>query len=242
MTGFKEKIIAIKNDHSHGSTILLQEIIDVFLAKNYSDNEILWAHSELGKLDPSMVVIHHFLKKLKPSIGNDFQNHVQQYQEAWQNVNKRITKNLMGYLANDSFTILTHSHSGVVIDVLKHLLENGYSIEVFQTESQPGGEGIIQAKALRQSGIDVTIIKDESIINIIDQINYCFLGVDQYDENSFVNKKGSKTIVELAKQNKVPVFVLGDTRKKVHDIKLGNEDLFEIVSLIGNVRILAPEG
>ena len=240
MTGFNEKIIAIKSDHSYGSTILLQEIINVFITTKYSNNELLQSFSELGKIDSSMVVIHHFLKELKPAIGQDFQHKVAEYASTWKNVNERIAENLKANLSGDSLIILTHSHSGAIIGVVEILLRLGYTIEIIQTESQPGGEGKIQATALERSGLDVALIKDDSIIEIIDNVNCCFLGVDQFDEKSFVNKVGSKEIVEIAYQANIPVFVLGDSRKKAGCIQPGESRLFEIVPIKSNVRIITP--
>jgi len=238
MPRLKEKINQIKNDRIHGSSFLLQEIIEALTAAEYSDNEITQAFSELKKIESSMKVIHHFLEELKPAIGQDFQHKVEEYSNTWKNVNESIAENLKGYLANDSLIILTHSHSGVIIGVVEILLRLGYAIEIIQTESQPGGEGKIQAKALQQLGLEVAIIKDDKITDVMNKVNYCFLGVDQYDENSFVNKVGSKNIVEIAKKQNVPVFVLGDKRKFVKMISYTPNPLFEIVALNKHISII----
>ena len=240
MPSLKGKINQIKNDHSHGSSFLLQEILKVLTAAEYSVNDISRAFSELRKIDSSMMVIHHFLKELEPAIGQNFQHKVAEYASTWKNLNESIAENLKGYLVNDPFIILTHSHSGAIIGVVEILLRLGYTFEIIQTESQPGGEGKIQATALRQLGLDVAIIKDARITSIMNKVNYCFLGVDQYDENSFANKVGSKEIVEITYQANIPTFVLGDSRKKVVCIQLGESKLYEIVPIKSNVRILTP--
>lgn len=242
MISFKEKILQIKKNQSSGSSQLLQEIINTLTTNKASDHDLLWSFSTLGEIDPSMRLIHHFLEELKPAIGYDFNNQIQEYIFRWENVNEKIVKNLLNSLPNRSLTILTHSHSGVVIEVIMLMLKYGYSIEIIQTESHPGGEGFIQAKALHQLGVAVTIIKDNTIIDHIGTVNCCFFGVDQYDEKSFVNKVGSNNIVEMADKANVPVFVLGDTRKKVNKVKLDNLELFEIIPFLGNLRIITPKG
>ena len=237
-SSFQDIINQIIADRIHGSTYLLRKIINALTATKLSRDELAWSLNQLNSIDSSMVVIHHFLKELKPAIGHQFRQQVQQYESKWKNVNINITSNLQDYLPDKKLTILAHSHSGVVIDVLMNLVSNGYLIDVIQTASEPGCEGRIQAKAVEQLGINVILIKDDDLAKSIDQVDCCFLGVDQYDEKSFINKLGSKAIVEMAKQFKKSVFVLGDSRKMVQEIDSQVSELFEVVPLISIVRII----
>lgn len=240
-SSFQDKINQIIANRIHGSTYLLRKIINVLTATKLSHDELTWSFNQLNSIDSSMVVIHHFLKELKPAIGHEFRQQVQQYQSKWENVNIDITSNLQDYLPDKKLSILAHSHSGVIIAVLKNLLSRGYMIEVIQTTSEPGGEGLIQAKAIEQLGINVIIIKDEDLAKSIDNVDCCFLGVDQYDKKSFINKLGSKAIVEIAEQFKKPVFVLGDSRKMVEEIDSRVSDLFEVTPLISNVHLVSEK-
>jgi len=216
-------------------------LIDVFLNSKRSGDELSWAFNELKNINAIMALIHHFLRELKPAIGHDFREHVQQYQVKWATVNIDIAKNLQDYLPDKKLTILTHSHSGVIIDVLMNLVSNGYLIDVVQSTSEPGGEGHVQAKAIKQLGLDIRIIKDEKLSSSIEQVNCCFLGVDQYDENSFVNKLGSKAIVEAATLFNKPVFVLGDSRKRVKSIDADTSGLFERAPQLSNVHLISEK-
>lgn len=240
-SGFQHIINQIIANRIHGSTYLLRKIINLLTATKLSRDELNWSFNQLNSIDSSMVVIHHFLKELKPAIGHGFRQQVEQYQGKWENVNIDITSKLQEYLPDKKLTILTHSHSGVIIAVLRNLLSKGYLIDVIQTNSEPGGEGLIQAKAIEQLGINVIIIKDEDLANSIDQVDCCFLGVDQYDENSFVNKLGSKAIVEIATQFNKPVYVLGDSRKKIDRIELETSAIFEKIPLISIVRLVVGD-
>ena len=237
-SSFQDKINQIVSDRTHGSSSLLKKIISVFLSTKLSPDELYWSYNQLNNIDSSMVVIHHFLKELKPAMGHDFREQVRQYQGKWENVNIDIARNLQDHLADKKLTVLTHSHSGVIIDVLMNLVSNGYLIDVIQTASEPGSEGHVQAKAIKQLGIDVRIIKDESLSSSVEQVNCCFLGVDHYDHKSFVNKIGSKVIVDTAAQFNKPVFVLGDSRKLVDSTNTGTTRLFEIVPLKSHVRLI----
>jgi translation initiation factor 2B subunit (eIF-2B alpha/beta/delta family) len=240
-SSFQHTINQTIADRTHGSTYLLRKIINVLIATKLSRDDLTWSFNQLNSIDSSMVVIHHFLKELKPAIGHEFRQQVQQYQSKWENVNIDITSNLQDYLPDKKLTILAHSHSGVIIAVLKNLLSTGYMIDVIQTESEPGGEGLLQAKAVEHLGINFIIIKDEDLANYIHQVDCCFLGVDQYDEKSFINKLGSKAIVEIAAQFNKLVFVLGDSRKMVKEIDSQVSDLFELVLLISNVQLVSEK-
>ena len=167
MSGLKDKIRKIKNDHVHGSSILLGEIIKVFLTIKESEDEIFWSFSELSKIDSAMVVIHHFLKELKPAIGHDFHKRVQQYQGKWKNVNIDIAMNLQDHLSDKKLTVLTHSHSGVIINVLKNLVSNGYLIDVIQTASGPGGEGHDKLRLSDNLGVMSQLLKMKILVALL---------------------------------------------------------------------------
>jgi translation initiation factor 2B subunit (eIF-2B alpha/beta/delta family) len=135
-------------------------------------------------------------------------------------------------------TILTHSHSGTLIKVLKYLLNQGLTITVVQTESLPGGEGSLQAEELKQLPLRITLINDSQINEYITGVNFCLLGADQYDKAFFVNKTGSKVIVDIAFRHNVPVYVLGDTRKRVDRVPPMPGKLFERVAFRENVKLI----
>jgi translation initiation factor 2B subunit (eIF-2B alpha/beta/delta family) len=241
MTSLEARIANILNDSSHGSSILLHNIIDILLKEDFTQKELLYVFSELEKIDFSMVIIHHFLKSIKPAIKNNFKKKILNYQNTWSNINHKIAKQLIHYLSDKSFTILTHSHSGVVIEIIKHLTRDGYSINVIQTQSQPGGEGVLQADELRQFGLEVFLIKDHEVNTIINNTDYCFMGVDQYDDTSFINKIGSKNIIESAENHHKPVYLLGDSRKKLENILVTENSLFEEVGLTKNTILITEK-
>ena len=236
MSSLKATVRKIKNNRSQGSSLLLHDIIKVFTSAKYSESELLQSFSELGEIDSSMVLVHHFLKELQPAIGQDFRQQMLQYKQKWDNVNYGISTNLQEYIADKKLIILTHSSSGVIIDILMNLVLKGYLIDVIQTVSEPGAEGREQAKAIAQLGINTRVIKDENLIKTIGQVNCCFLGVDQYDDKSFVNKVGSRAIID-AQFNK-PVFVLGDTRKMVDSASAGITGLFEKVPFKSHIHLV----
>lgn len=69
-------------------------------------------------------------------------------------------------------------------------------------------------------------------------IDICFLGTDHYDKASFVNKIGSKQIVELAAQVGCPVYVLGDSRKDVEVAQVKTDRLYEKVPFREHARLV----
>lgn len=238
MDTFKSRILQIRHDRTHGSSFLLKEIINAFWKQRPDPSEIQWAFDELHKIDPAMVIIHHFLKTMQPTIDSNFYRHLQAYEDTWKNVADRIADNLITHLPGTNLNVLTHSHSGMVIKVLKILNEKGYYLTVWQTESFPGGEGKTQAETLKKYKIAVSLVNDAYVDEALTQTDAVLLGVDHYDQKSFANKTGSKKIVELAGESGCPVYVLGDSRKEVDRVKVNSDGLFERMSFAGNVRMV----
>ena len=113
-------------------------------------------------------------------------------------------------------TILTHSRSGTVEDVLSGLVtgDGGIAARVIVTESRPGGEGVALARALAAAGWDVTLIADAACGHFMPSVHAVVLGADSVrDDGSTVNKIGSYPIALAARDARVPVYVLCEILK-----------------------------
>ena len=60
----------------------------------------------------------------------------------------------------DGATVLTHSRSRVVADLLKRAAENAKRIRVFVTQSAPDDSGELMKTTLEKAGIQTTVILD----------------------------------------------------------------------------------
>jgi translation initiation factor 2B subunit (eIF-2B alpha/beta/delta family) len=155
--------------------------------------------------------------------------------------------------------ILTLSNSSVI----RHAVASAHTtLKVLCAESLPGGEGANQAKALHESGIRATLVKDVDLPGSMHKVQAIALGADQWDLSEFINKVGSKNLVDHAELEGIPVFVLAEGFKRVDQLskpgssltqldlmsngKTTQETVFEIVAwrphvrLIYNTEVLIP--
>jgi translation initiation factor 2B subunit (eIF-2B alpha/beta/delta family) len=224
----------IINDQIHGSSFILNRTLTFF--EQYPDlPEIHHAIQQFRKVDQSMVIVHHFLDAYEQS-GLDMNDFLVQYKQEWAGVEERVVQRLEPILPDDPFRIITHSNSHLVQYVLRKL-SSKKEMEVFQTHSEPGNEGLIQAKDLNAVGLNVQLVEDSGIEHV-KGINICLLGCDQFTQKNFVNKVGSGRILSQF-QNQI-CLVLADTRKKVKSL-VYNPQLFEVLSF-KKLTLITEEG
>lgn len=110
--------------------------------------------------------------------------------------------------------ILTHSYSRSVLEVIREALKLGKRIEVYITESRPGGEGLKMASALRELGVPVTLIVDSAVRYVMPNITRVLVGAEAITANgAVIGKVGTSNIALAAKEARVRVFVAAGTYK-----------------------------
>ncbi|MFA6023185.1 MAG: translation initiation factor eIF-2B [Candidatus Pacearchaeota archaeon] len=147
-------------------------------------------------------------------------NHFSQAQD-------KINKYSLHFIKNKEI-IFTHCHSTNVIKSLINAKKQGIKFEVYNTETRPLYQGRKTAKELSKSGISVTNFVDSAIGIAIEgkqgvrKVDKIFLGADAILSNGdVVNKVGSGMIAEIAKSNKIPVYIIADSWKfSKNNIKL----------------------
>lgn len=119
-----------------------------------------------------------------------------------------------GAAALDScHAVLTLSHSSLV---RRTVIAGKEGLgPVYCAASQPGGEGYLLAESLLQEGVEALIVKDEQAVQLIEEVDAVLLGADQYDDDGFINKAGSKRLAERAGELDKPVLVLAEGFKRV---------------------------
>jgi translation initiation factor 2B subunit (eIF-2B alpha/beta/delta family) len=152
------------------------------------------------------------------------------FEEAQDKINKKVFK-----LVKDGDVIFTHCHSSNVINALIDAHDNGKEFEVYNTETRPLLQGRKTARELKEAEIKVTMFVDSAIGVALSRkqgtkkVNKVFLGADALLKNGIINKIGSEVIARIAKQEKIPVYIIADswkfTRKKV---PLENRKLNEV--------------
>ena len=122
-------------------------------------------------------------------------------------------------LVKNNDAIFTHCHSTNVNNALIYAKKRGKKFEVYTTETRPLYQGRITALALRKAGIKVTIFVDSAVGIALSKeqgtkkVSRVFLGADAITKKGVINKVGSETVAKLARQEKIPVYIVGDSWK-----------------------------
>ncbi len=137
---------------------------------------------------------------------------------------KKINKTVLKLIKNKD-VIFTHCHSTNVVNSLIHAKKKGKNFQVYNTETRPLYQGRKTAKELKKVGIEVTMFVDSAIGVALSKeqgtkkVDKVFFGADALLKKGIINKIGSETIARIAKQEKIPVYIIADswkfTKKKI---------------------------
>jgi len=139
---------------------------------------------------------------------------MQHFDSAQEKINKNVSK-----LIKYKNVIFTHCHSTNVVNALIHAKKNKKKFEIYNTETRPLFQGRKTAKELQKAKIKVTMFID-SALNVAlskrqgtKKVNKIFLGADAITKDGIINKVGSNTIAQLAKNKNIPVYIIADSWK-----------------------------
>ena len=159
----------------------------------------------------------------------DYKKITKHFEDAQNKINKKVFK-----LIKNNDVIFTHCHSTNVVNALIYAKKNGKKFEVYNTETRPLFQGRKTAKELRKNKIKVTMFVDSAISVALSketgkQPSKIFFGADAILRNGIINKIGSETIARIAREEKIPVYVIADSWKKTKGkVPIENRDLNEI--------------
>ncbi len=143
-------------------------------------------------------------------------NHFTLSQEA---INKSVFK-----MIKNNDVIFTHCHSTNVSNALIYAKRKGKKFQVYNTETRPLFQGRKTAKELSRAGIKVTMFVDSALEDALSgeqgrKPSKVFLGADALLSNGIINKIGSELVSRIAREEKIPVYIIADswkfTKKKV---------------------------
>lgn len=244
MDRFTKQIHAIVTDQEHGSSTLLQWILDALSGEDGTSptqSQQRWALAELRRIDRSMVVVHHLLDTLGSEPGDDLPERVRAYARQWSDIPARVARQLLSVRDWHNARVLLHSHSGMLLSAIEHVHKSAPDIRAWQTRSRPGEEGISQYRRLQDRGRACELVDDGDVPGLVSCLDAAWLGVDQFDAQCFVNKLGSEPITRAMTDAAKPVFVLGDSRKQVRQVQYSTE-LFEAVPFTRGVHLVTERG
>jgi len=107
--------------------------------------------------------------------------------------------------------IVTLSHSSTVRRALGATGPEG--IEVVCLESRPAREGRRLARELAREGFDVVFGVDAAAWRLVRGAEAALVGADSIGDRGAVNKIGTRALVEAAREEKVPAYVVVDGAK-----------------------------
>jgi len=142
-----------------------------------------------------------------------YSNIIKHFDEAQEKINKNAFK-----LINNKI-IFTHCHSTNVVNALFYAKKKGKKFEIYNTETRPLFQGRKTAKELANAKIKITMFVDSALDDVLTgkqgmkKPNIVFLGADALIKEGVINKIGSELIAKIAKQNKIPVYIIADSWK-----------------------------
>ena len=135
--------------------------------------------------------------------------------EHFNKAQEKINKYAFSIIKNNS-VILTHCHSTNVANALVYAHKKGKKFQAYVTESRPLYQGRKTAKELRKAGIPVTMFVD-SAVNVAlsgkKKADMVFIGADALLRRGIINKIGSGLLAKIARQEKVPFYIIADSWK-----------------------------
>jgi len=185
------------------------------------------AKKKLLSLRPTEPMMEHVLDLTAKRSMQEIQKH---FDEAQKKINKKVFK-----LIREGDVIFTHCHSANVVNALIYSKKRGKKFEVYNTETRPLFQGRKTARELRRAGIKVTMFVDSALGIALTKeqgtkkATKVFLGADALLKNGVINKVGSEVIARIAKQEKIPVYIIADSWKfSKKKIPLENRKLNEV--------------
>ena len=175
----------------------------------------------LLSLRPTEPMLSHVLALADKKTKEEILSHFSDSQD-------KINKIVLKLIKNDS-RIFTHCHSTNVVKALIYAKKQGKNFEVCNTETRPLYQGRLTSKELSRAGIKVTQYVDSAAAIALSNCNLVFLGADALLNNSVINKVGSGMISELAKDKRIPVYIVADSWKYSHkNVKIEERNFREV--------------
>ena len=126
----------------------------------------------------------------------------------------------------DGDTLLVHSYSRVVMQLLVSAARQHKRFRVFVTESRPSNSGYRVQEGLRDEGIPVTVILDTAVGMIMEQVDMVLCGAEGVVENGgLINQVGTYQMAVVAKAARKPFYAAAESFKFVRWFPLNQYDL-----------------
>jgi translation initiation factor 2B subunit (eIF-2B alpha/beta/delta family) len=170
-----------------------------------SKNKLLYSR-------PTEPMMHNVLNLAER--GASYNKILKHFDEAQAKINQAVFK-----LIKNNSILFIHCHSTNVINSLIYSKKKGKKFEIYNTETRPLYQGRKTAKELSDKKIKLTMFIDSALDDVLTgkqgakKPNLVLLGADALLKNGIINKIGSELIAKIARQNKIPVYIVADSWK-----------------------------
>ena len=214
-----ERIAMIRNDRDHGSRWLVRETISLLydIAREPASSpeehlqQLRRAGDELANARPAMAALAGAVRRILNAPGGleDMISEAAKLLNELDSAIEHITGYARPFLTG---TIMTHSLSGTVLEVLTNCLSQ---IEHFIVlEGRPRYEGREVAHQLSKKKALVTLITDAQADIFLPQSHAVVVGADSILANGdILNKAGTALLAWAARGHRIPLYVLSETLK-----------------------------
>lgn len=233
MEDFTRRIAEIREDREHGSRWLVRQTI--LLLRDLASEEALasderlarvrQAGHELAQARPAMAALAGAVRRVlaagdsAASIARGADQLLQECEQATARIIDFARAHLRG-------TIMTHSLSGTVLDVLRACIP---PIEhVIILEGRPLYEGRSVVSALDEQKVRLTLITDAQADIFLPLCQALVVGADSIlADGGILNKAGTALLARAARDHRVPLYVLSETLKVAQHGWTGDLTLLE---------------
>ena len=236
----KEMIQDLKKNNTSGANELIDDAyeiikrqLEMILDPNEDIKELMIELSKkIIESRPSMATlinfIGYFIHDLETFTKKALFQRLNNYKEEKNKRKKALEQEFLTFLKNfnkKDMKIMLISYSSTITNLLIKLKE--YNFEIFILESRPLLEGHIVAEIL-SSHFKTNLIIDAAMGKFIDQVNLVLVGIDSILKNgAIINKIGTYPLANLAKENGIDIYAVGDSLKYNLRSYYGEEILIE---------------
>lgn len=233
MQDFTQRIASIRDDREHGSRWLVRQTIILLrdlasehhLAAQQRLERTRQAGRELAQARPAMAALAGAVARILAASDNAdglaraAGQLLQEYDQAIERITVFARPHLQG-------TIMTHSLSGTVLDVLRACLSSLKHIIIL--EGRPLYEGRTVARELSGQGVEVTLLTDAQADIFLPMCQAVVVGADSIlADGSILNKAGTALLAYAARAHGVPMYVLSESLKIAAHPWAGTLDVLE---------------
>ena len=166
---------------------------------------------KLLSLRPTEPLLRNVLGRADKNSHREIMRH---FDDSQDEINKYVLK-----IIKNNDVIFTHCHSSTVSNALIYAKKYKKKFEVYNTETRPLFQGRKTTLELKRAKIRVTQFVDSAAMVALTKrqstkrADKVFLGADALTKDGVINKIGSGMFSKIAKDNKIPVYILTDSWK-----------------------------